>query len=192
MTVITERVSALDTLVLKQGAHSGSGGSDVEPPECCFNEAAAWLAGEKHSDAPACVSPVIRRYTMRLNDRWDDERRQTLLPYLVRVIGTGGDGKDALRERIAAEWLTKRLLPGWLELAGMGDSIATLDGKTGSDLRAALYAVRDAAWAKRRESRAELERKVREKRRESRAELERKVRDGLAEKGQPVAAAVNQ
>ena len=59
----------LDLLTLAHGSHN-------DPHDgVCFNEALAYLAGEWHSDAPLCVSPVIRRFTMRLNDRLDDERR---------------------------------------------------------------------------------------------------------------------
>lgn len=38
----------------------------------CFNELASVLAGEPFSDSPACVSPIVRRLGMRLNDRLDD------------------------------------------------------------------------------------------------------------------------
>jgi hypothetical protein len=67
----------------------------------CAMEWVAYIAGEPHSDSPACVSPLLRDFGMSLNDRWDDEQRQKLRPYLARCIGTAGDGRDM--ERSSAE-----------------------------------------------------------------------------------------
>ena len=50
-TMLTDRLAALTTLA--HGAH------DSPADGLCAMEAAAWLAGEPHSDHPACVSPVI-------------------------------------------------------------------------------------------------------------------------------------
>lgn len=121
MTIDQTRLATLDHL--DRGSHL------TREDGMCFNEAAAWLARESHTDAPACVSPVLRRYTIRLNDRWDDEQRQTLLPYLSRVIGTAGDGLDPARERIAANWAARRLL-------GDSDSGSVSDSGSIADLAA--------------------------------------------------------
>ena len=48
----------------------------------CLMEAVAYLAGEPHTDAPACACPVLTAYAVRIND----------------AMGTGFDG-DALRAR---------------------------------------------------------------------------------------------
>ncbi len=48
MTIIN-----LDTLQLAKGGHDDPGQG------LCLLEAAAYLAGEKHSDHPACVSPIL-------------------------------------------------------------------------------------------------------------------------------------
>ena len=48
----------------------------------CLMEAVAYLAGEPHTDAPACACPVLTAFAVRLND----------------AMGTGPDG-DALRAR---------------------------------------------------------------------------------------------
>jgi hypothetical protein len=137
----------------------GSHGSTFNG-EACSMEWVALLAGEGMTDAPDCASPVLARYTIRLNDRWDRTQRQALKPYLPRMVGTGGDGKDGDRERIASEWLTGRLLGPWLDLAGMGDHLASIEGKSGHELRLALYEIRKVAWAKRDASRAELRAKI--------------------------------
>ena len=58
----------------------------------CAMEWVSHLAGESHSDEPACVSPVLRAMCIALNDGLEHEPRQRLRPYLARTIGTVGDG----------------------------------------------------------------------------------------------------
>ncbi|MEO6604317.1 MAG: hypothetical protein ABIN55_01765 [Aeromicrobium sp.] len=122
-----EKLAKLDELQLDHGSHR-----DFEAGHCAM-EVVAWLADEGHTDAPQCASPVLTRYLIRLNDRWDAEQRQVLKPYLIRTIGTGGDGKDALREKIAAEWATRSLLGPWLRLAGLNDEADALAAVDTSD-----------------------------------------------------------
>ncbi|MGZ4192978.1 MAG: hypothetical protein ACXVRW_11045 [Solirubrobacteraceae bacterium] len=121
----------------------------------CAMEWVSYLAGEPHSDQPACVSPVLRAMCIALNDGLDQEPRQRLRPYLTRTIGTADDGLDATRGWMAMDWLTRVYTPAWLRLAGLADSAERLEGAaevadTGS-LRQALDrledARREAAWA---------------------------------------------
>jgi hypothetical protein len=94
-----------------------SKGSHTSPDDGrCAMEWVAHLAGEPHSDAPACVSPVLKTYGIALNDRWDDEQRQKLRPYLARCIGTAGDGRDVERAWMATDWLVREFCPAFLEL----------------------------------------------------------------------------
>jgi hypothetical protein len=58
----------------------------------CAMEWVSHLAGEPHTDTPACVSPVLRAFCVALNDGLADGPRQRLRPYLARTIGTAGDG----------------------------------------------------------------------------------------------------
>lgn len=61
----------------------------------CAMEVVAWLAGLGHTDAPECASPVLRSYTISLNDQWDEETLiEELIPFLPRMVGTAGDGQD--------------------------------------------------------------------------------------------------
>ena len=49
-------------------------GAHATPEEGrCAMEFVAYLAGEPHSDQPKCVSPVLRRYCIALNDRLPDD-----------------------------------------------------------------------------------------------------------------------
>ena len=160
MTIIAERLSQYDALHLDKGSHS-----DFDDGHCAM-EVVAWLAGEGHTDAPDCASPVLRRYTIALNDRWPDERRQLLKPYLPRMVGTSGDGKDEIREQIARRFLITDLLGPWLRLAGMdeqAEALSALTAAQSAEIRTFLYKVRDEAWKRRQASMDELRAKVRQR-----------------------------
>ena len=82
---------------LDRGAH------DSREDGHCAMETVAWLAGEDHTDAPRCASPVLARYTIRLNDRWTDEQRQAVTDGggSLLVSAAAGSGKTkVLVERL--------------------------------------------------------------------------------------------
>jgi len=56
----------------------------------CIMEAVAYVAGEPHSDMPACASPVLSKFMQGLNDKIlnDDMRRDWLGPFVFRLAGT--------------------------------------------------------------------------------------------------------
>jgi len=114
----------------------------------CAMEWVSYLAGEPHSDDPACVSPVLRVYCMTLNDSLEDAPRQLLRPYLARTIGTSSDGLDGVRSWMAMDWLIRTYVPAWLTAADQHDSarrLATLRPVMEvADLKAALVALVDA------------------------------------------------
>jgi hypothetical protein len=94
-----------------------SHGSHATPQQGrCAMEWVSYIAGEPHSDTPACVSPVLRGFGISLNDNWDDEQRQKLRPYLARCIGTAGDGRDVERGWLAMDWLIRVFTPRFLDL----------------------------------------------------------------------------
>lgn len=69
-------------LVLARGKH-------VHPEVgLCLLEAAAWLAGEKHTDRPLCVAEDIAHLGRELNDALPDDRRQQLAPLARLMIDT--------------------------------------------------------------------------------------------------------
>jgi hypothetical protein len=114
----------------------------------CAMEWVSHLAGEPHSDEPACVSPVLRALCIALNDGLDDEPRQRLRPYLARTIGTADDGLDAERAWMAMDWLIRIYTPAWLRLAGLGSSADALTSLAQvvdeDDLHRALGTLEDA------------------------------------------------
>ena len=122
MSIITERLTALDTIHLDHGSHES-----FEAGHCAM-EVVAFLAGEGHTDAPECASKVLRSFTINLNDRWDDQTRQRLVPFLPRMVGTAGDGQDEARSYLALDWLIRSFTPTWLDLAGLSAEAAELRG----------------------------------------------------------------
>ena len=123
----------------------------------CAMEWVSYLAGEPHSDEPACVSRVLRAFCITLNDSLEDAPRQRLRPYLARTIGTADDGLDETRSWMALDWLIRTYAPAWLttaELYGSAQDLATLpEVRDASTLQTALVALgrarRDAhaAWS---------------------------------------------
>lgn len=137
------------------------GGSHMSFTEgACAMEWVSYIAGLGHTDAPECVSPVLQKFTIDLNDSWDDEQRQKLVPFLPRMVGTNGDGQDEARSYLALDWLIRTYTPAWLDLAGLvGDAQALRGlprivdlgtaGQAGPVVRAGhehSRAARDAAW----------------------------------------------
>jgi hypothetical protein len=116
----------------------------------CAMEFVAYLAGEVHSDAPICSSPVLAAFGRGLNDCMPDEERQSLRPLLTRVIGTAGDGQDEQRVWMVRDWIIRRYLPTWLRLAGFtdyADRLANHDAiLSDADLEAVMPIV-SAAWS---------------------------------------------
>ena len=112
----------LDTVLLEVGAHPTRGG------DVCLLEAAAWYAGEPHSDAPACVSPVLTASGRRLNDILPDQARQRLVPLIPRLVRTAGDGQDEARAFLGLDWMVRCYAAVWLELAGLAGEAGQLRG----------------------------------------------------------------
>ena len=65
----------------------------------CVMELASMLAGERFTDRPSCVDPVLAAYLRALNDRLDARRRLDLRPYAAAVVGTNGNRSATRRRR---------------------------------------------------------------------------------------------
>ena len=109
----------------------------------CAMEWVAHIAGERHSDQPACVSPVVRALCVALNDGLDCSARQRLRPYLTRTIGTSGDGLDERRAWMALDWLIRVYAPAWLRRAGLHEDATRLaaDDNLASDSCSLVHAL---------------------------------------------------
>src|SRR6185503_7783981 len=112
----------LETLTLAKGNHEDRSNG------LCVMEAVAWAAGERHSDHPVCVSPVIASFLRRWNDDLDDEGRQILKPYIPRVIGTVGTQADeTARAWMLTDWMVRVYTPAWLRLAKLDEQAIALE-----------------------------------------------------------------
>jgi hypothetical protein len=117
-----DRLARLQTITLDAGKHSPNG-------TYCVMEFAAFLANERWSDAPECVSPVIAAFARNWNDCLDVESRNRLLkPLVVDMIGTRTTAADEeTRAWMATDWLARIHTPAWLRLAGLTSHAIALE-----------------------------------------------------------------
>jgi hypothetical protein len=89
-----------DRVRLGPGRHSS-------PAEgACVVELASVLAGERFSDRPRCVCPVIAAFLRGWNDRAAYADRQRLRPYARRIVGTRAGRRVTRKRRDAClEWV---------------------------------------------------------------------------------------
>jgi hypothetical protein len=97
-------------IVLSRGGHS------MRSSGLCLMEAAALIAGEKHSDHPGCVSYTLTSFGIGLNDQLPDDLRQELKQHIPALIGTRDDGLDVQRKHMSFDWLARTWLPTFLDL----------------------------------------------------------------------------
>jgi hypothetical protein len=87
------------TIKLSRGKHRS--------PEdgACVMELASMLAGERFTDHPVSVCPVIGSFLRAYNDLIDDFRRQDLYGYASKIVGSRSS-KDIQRQRAErlVEW----------------------------------------------------------------------------------------
>jgi hypothetical protein len=98
---------------------------------------------------------------MTLNDRGSDDVRARIAPFMVRAIGTAGDGRDPERRELARVWLIRTALPDWMEAAGclevaqrfrdmpdglVEENLLRLIWEAHDEARGARYAARDRLW----------------------------------------------
>jgi hypothetical protein len=90
---------ALDRVELVSGTIGNPGDGRM-----CLMSLVAFLAGEEHTDAPGCASPLIQAFAVRINDSMPYEVRQRLKPFAPRIIGTN-DGLDGVRAEVLCQIL---------------------------------------------------------------------------------------
>ena len=77
----------LNTIKLAKGSHKG----DADGPYCVMEWVSIFADEAKpgqQTDHPKCTSPVLANFAIAMNDRLDDAERQTLLPFIPRLVGT--------------------------------------------------------------------------------------------------------
>jgi hypothetical protein len=92
------------TVRIAKGAH------DSPDSGACVMEVASMLAGERFSDRPRSVCPIVAAFLRDYNDRLGDRDRQELFPYAAMVVGSAAGRRVRLeRARLLATWTTPRL-----------------------------------------------------------------------------------
>ena len=161
--LIKERWEKVERLSLKVGSHSPNS-------TFCVMEAVAFVAGERWSDSPECVCPVISAFLRAWNDALptDADRDRLLKPLIPKILNTRNKALEQKRSLMAADWLVRVNTPAWLRLAGLNDQAKLLEElpeiismaqvpsirgpievvrKDAAAARAAAWdAARDAAW----------------------------------------------
>jgi len=113
----------LTNIVLAYGSHR------TRENGMCAMEAAAYVAGEWHSDHPACVCPVIGAFMRSWNDGLPDDATRTrlLMPLIPKILNTAGSSDvEERRSYMALDWLARECAPTWLDVAGLSEHAAAL------------------------------------------------------------------
>ncbi|WP_267360199.1 MULTISPECIES: glycosyltransferase family 61 protein [unclassified Methylobacterium] len=118
-----DRLARVTTLAAGPHADAASG--------LCALEAVAYVAGEPHSDQPACASPTLATFVRTWSDRLTQDARDALiLPLVPRLVGTrGSEALERRRVAMVADWLVRTHVPAWFRLAKLnveGDALAGL------------------------------------------------------------------
>ncbi len=127
--------------------HIGHGSHPDRSNGLCVMEVVAWYAGEAHSDAPACTSPVLAAYARGLNDAMPDDatRDKYLKPLIIPLVGTTATrAVEVKRAEHFARVAVTRIAPLALRTAGLKKEAETLEALAQD---ASLTSLRDAAWA---------------------------------------------
>jgi hypothetical protein len=94
---------SFQTMKLARGKHSGPHHG------ACVMELASMLAGERFSDRPRSVSPVIAAFLRGYNDLVDERRRQDLIHYAAEAVGTAASEEvERARVRRLVQWADER------------------------------------------------------------------------------------
>jgi len=93
----TQTDAAVQTVILRKGNHASPARG------ACVMELASMLAGERFSDHPAAVCPVLAAFLRGYNDAIPSGQEDELYPYASLVVGTHGS------RRVGAE-RARRLL----------------------------------------------------------------------------------
>ncbi len=88
----------------------------------CITDVGAFLAGEKHSDAPQCACSVIAAVVRAWNDGISDDETRTrvLRPLLPKLIGSRVQSDAVLLRRmyLVIDWHVRTYAPAFLRVGG--------------------------------------------------------------------------
>ena len=105
----TSRPFDFKSFIVAKGAHSDPATG------MCLLEAAAYIAGEPHSDHPVCVDVALAAFGRPFNDRLDDEERQLLKPLIPMLVGTRASRQLAQRRAyLLVDRYLRTIIPAFL------------------------------------------------------------------------------
>ncbi len=128
----------LTVFSLKKGNHHSA------EQGVCAMEAVAWLEGLPHSDKPECTCPVIAAYVRSINDSMPHDKRQRLVPYLPKLVGTVSKQHKQERAEFLAWQAIRVFAPIALRARGFEGKAKQLENFSGDLVNAAAVAVADA------------------------------------------------
>jgi hypothetical protein len=106
-----------NALKLSRGAHAPDSGQG------CLLEITSCLYGEAWSDSPPCVSPSLAAFGRTTQDWFNDEERQLLLPFTVRLGNTVAPALVEQRRVYAfADFAVRIAAPIALEAVGLNSA----------------------------------------------------------------------
>jgi len=94
---MSDAIASHQTVRLARGRH------DSPSHGVCVMELASMLAGERFTDSPRSVCPVVAAFMRTYNDAVDDTRRQDLYGFAAQSVGTAGDGRAARRRDLCRD-----------------------------------------------------------------------------------------
>jgi hypothetical protein len=98
----------------------GKGAHESRDDGMCIMESVAYIAGEEHSDHPACASPVIAAFLRSWNDGIpsDARRRELLSEFVFRLPGTVASAEIELRRSwMCFDWLVRECAAEFMSLS---------------------------------------------------------------------------
>ena len=110
--IVVDRLAEFDRISLTSGHHEAGKGF-------CAMELAAYVAGERWSDHPRCVCPVIGSFMRSWNDALpsDADRDRILKPLIADLLDTKATrAVEVARSYLALDWLVRVQTPAGLNL----------------------------------------------------------------------------
>ncbi|MFS8070110.1 MAG: hypothetical protein ACMG6S_27410, partial [Byssovorax sp.] len=121
--VIRAKVIDLSTIVLTTAYHR------TREDGMNAMEAAAYLAGMEHTEAPYGVCPVIRAVVHSLNYHLSSDRTCTrlLVPLLPKILNTSATRENMTqRGWMAVDWVVRVYMAAWMKRAGLAAHASAL------------------------------------------------------------------
>ncbi len=127
----------LEEITLKSGAHKSFDDG------ACIMELVSYVANEPWSDHPRCACPILTEYAIRLNDKFNDEHRQLMKPFIMSLIGTRATDEVKITRKRLIRWrnvtATYPLILDMVKLPELAEKLRTFENTLESMAEAAKF-----------------------------------------------------